>query len=490
MNKFIKNSLTAILGIVAVGMISSSCKKSFENPPIHGSYPSITANTTIRELKALHKVAGGVEHITDDKIIRGIVVADDQSGNLYKSIIIQDATGGILLRLGDYNLYNVYSVGTEVFVKCKDLWLGDYNKLIQLGGDTSTSASGFLGVGYIPTALFSKHLVTGTHRNPVIPRVVKTKQLTTDMHDTLQNTLIQLDGFEFASADLGKTYADPTLASTAVEFTVKNCLGQSALIRTSSYARFSVNNVAPGNGSFVSVFQLFGTTKQFIIRDTNDVKFYNARCGSNPTTYDLATIKSLYDGSDVVLPLGTKIKGTVISDVTKGNISTKEVVIQDGNTGIDLFFSAAVAYNPGDSLLIDVGGLTLTQFNGFIEVKTVPPANVSVVGTGKTVVPKQMTIAQLIAGLTTGSSLSSSIDYTLVTLTNTTASGGTTYGSASANTSRTLTDASGNMVLWTLKTANFATSALPSTPKSWTGYAYNFKGITPEFMIRSASDVQ
>ena len=60
---------------------------------------------------------GSFEVITEDKTIGGIVIADDESGQFYKTIVIQDETGGISVNLDGYDLYTSYPVGRKVYVK-------------------------------------------------------------------------------------------------------------------------------------------------------------------------------------------------------------------------------------------------------------------------------------------------------------------------------------------------------------------------------------
>jgi hypothetical protein len=278
MNKFIKTSLTAILLTIAAVTFNSSCKKQFDAPPSYVA-PSITANTTIRQLKALHTVAGKIESITTDLIIRGIVTGDDKSGNLYKSLVIQDESGGILIRLEGTSLYTTYPIGQEVFVKCKGLFLGDYNNLIQLGGgaDFTVTPASLLT---LPSALFSQYIVKGSAGNVVVPKSVTVSQLGTSMQDTLQNVLIKLSNFEFAAADTSKTYANATTNPPGtVNFVLKDCGGASITLRNSGFADFAAIGVPNGNGSIVSIYTVFGTTKQLTIRDTADLQMYGARCG-------------------------------------------------------------------------------------------------------------------------------------------------------------------------------------------------------------------
>ncbi len=202
-------------------------------------------------------------------------------------------------------------------------------------------------------------------------------------------------------------------------------------------------------------------------------------------------IRGLYQGADVDISAGSKLNGIVISDPANGNVSKGNFVVQQGEYGIDVYVgSATVPYVLGDSVSIDLTGYVLTSYNNSLELKspsgtTLPDA----VGTGKSVTPRVITIKELNTSLTSALNSPANYEYTLLTLLNTTASGGSTYGSTTANTSRTLNDGTGTLVLYTLKTALFADQSMPTTPKSWTGYVYSYK-TTPEFVVRNTSDVK
>src|SRR5690348_6294241 len=113
-----RNSWLNMAAIVMVTcLFSTSCEKKFTDPPIIGD-PVIVANISIKDVKARY-TSGAPVAITDDVVIEGIVSCDDKSGNYYQQIAIQDATGGVLLRLAGNNLYNNYPVGRKVYVKLK-----------------------------------------------------------------------------------------------------------------------------------------------------------------------------------------------------------------------------------------------------------------------------------------------------------------------------------------------------------------------------------
>ncbi len=487
MNKFVKTSVSAILLTAAIITLGISCKKQFDAPP--GYVPTvITANTTIKQLKALLTASGSVAQITTDAIIKGIVIGDDKSGNLFKSIVIQDATGGILIRMEGNSLYTSYPAGQEVFVKCKGLYLGDYNRLIQIGGGIDNSGT-TPGVTTIPAAIFSETVIKGSANNVIQPKVVTVADLTTDLQDSLQNRLIKLEGFEFAAADTTKTYANATTNPPgSVNFVLKNCAGNSITLRNSGFADFAGINVPKGNGSIVAIYTVFGNTKQLTIRDTSDLKFTTARCsGGTPppptgTVTKLVDLRAMYSGTDIKITASTAITGIVISDAASKNINKSSVIIQDGNSGINVFFGSSVTvnYSVGDSIVLDITGDSLIKFRGSLEVKAASAHYAAAVATGKTVTPATVTLAQLNTALGTPLGNASNIEYTLVKIVDAAATG----TPATFSGSKTLTDASGNIVLFTTSAATFSADALPASAKTWTGYGYFFNS-TKELSIRN-----
>lgn len=271
MNKIFK-LMTVILLVVAAGTFSA-CKKSFDNPP-GAADPNIVANTSIKALKALHTSAGAYDIITSDLIISGVVVADDKSGNLYKQLFIQDATGGLQVLLDATNLYGNYPVGRRIFIKCKDLCISDYNGTMQLG--VKATVAGQPSQEGIPGNLISRYIVGGSINNPVIPIAVTQNQLGTNMQDQYLGSLIELDGYEFG--DTTVTFSDTSVYKSTVNLDIKNCAGQNIIIRTSAYANFAGKKVPGGNGKVIAIYTTFGSTKQLILRNAEDVMFTGGRC--------------------------------------------------------------------------------------------------------------------------------------------------------------------------------------------------------------------
>ncbi|MBL0357062.1 MAG: choice-of-anchor J domain-containing protein [Chitinophagaceae bacterium] len=290
MNNFFKTSLSAIMFVVAVAAVGTSCKKKFDAPPAEAPAVSMTANTTIAQLKARHTVSGAIDKIDSgsDIIIRGIVIGDDRSGNLYKTIVIQDTTGGMAVLINGTNLYTSYPIGREVFIKCNNLYLSDYSNQIQLGGGIQAGSAPALAD--ISTSTINNVIFKGTFNNVVTPKDVTPAQLGTSMQDKYQNTLIRISNAQFRTADTASTYASAGIISpSAASYDLEYCANISSPaglanieLRTSNYSNFAATALPNGNGTITAIYTLYRTFKQLTIRDASDVKFTGPRCGFTP----------------------------------------------------------------------------------------------------------------------------------------------------------------------------------------------------------------
>ncbi len=279
-----KNKIGLFVSMVAIAtaaaIVIPACNKKFDAPPA-ATDPNITPTHTIKQLKAMHGTLptdqGRLDVITTDVIISGVVVADDKSGNLYKELYIQDATGGIALELDAAGLYGTYPVGRRLFINCKGLCVTDYNLLPQLG--IKAIVSGAPSIQGIPSDLIKNYITGGSLNNPVVAKTVTPASLPTPvLGDDNLATLIQLNNFEFLKGDTTSTYADTSAYKATKNITIHDCSGNTIIIRTSGYANFAAAKPAKGNGSVTALYTAYGTTKQLIIRDTTDIKFTGRRC--------------------------------------------------------------------------------------------------------------------------------------------------------------------------------------------------------------------
>ena len=153
---------------------------------------TLTPNKTIMELKSLYKNAP--VKIEDGIIIGGQVISEDRSGNIYKSIYIQDATGAIEVKIGKNSLYNDYKLGQWVYVKCSGLTLGAYNGMIQLGYEDASGEyeTSYLDVQYI----IDTHIFRGELDAPLAPKKVAESDL---LKEENLGCYVEIDGLKYGS---------------------------------------------------------------------------------------------------------------------------------------------------------------------------------------------------------------------------------------------------------------------------------------------------
>lgn len=252
-----------LIGMLGVSAILSSCvKQDFAEP--EATVPSFTIPEgatliTIKQLKARHTSANSLDSITDDVYIQGIVTGNDQFGNIYKTLYIQDSTSGIVLSLNKTSLYNEYKQGQQIYVKCKNLILGSYGGTLQLGSIYNG------GTGQLPEIAVSNHLFkNGMPGKVPDPIHIRTNLELSDTSNI--SKLVILDSCSFT--EVGKTFvADDVTTDRALK--LKD--GTPVTVRTSNYAAFKNSILPDGYGTVIGLLGTYNGTPQLVIRNINDV---------------------------------------------------------------------------------------------------------------------------------------------------------------------------------------------------------------------------
>ncbi len=262
-----------ILLLLSIFWFPFGCIKNFDQPPFYSGVDA-KATISIRQLRDSH-IPGNFEKFTDDQIITGVVVANDASDNFYKSIVIQDSTAGITIRLDGFGLAADYPLGKRLFIRLNGLWLGEYGGMLQLGGAIDQSNPIFPELIPIPSPLFSKVLLMGNMEKMPTSILVRFEQL----KDTMQSRLITIDSVEFTASDTAKTFGD-IINKATVSHTIRICNSGTMYLRTSGFASFAAIKTPRGNGKITGIYSVFGSQKQLMIRDTSDIAMNKLRCTS------------------------------------------------------------------------------------------------------------------------------------------------------------------------------------------------------------------
>lgn len=208
-----------------------------------GGGPVVINGTGIMSIRNLY--AGADVTLPAGTVVRGIVISDRVGGNVdSKNLVIQDSTGGIVIRFAAAHSFNV---GDDVSVNVAGLNLKTFSNLLQI--DKSTSPFG------TPLANASK-LGTGT----VTPRVATCAQVQANGNDW-ESTLIKIN-----AATLSGT---PTTYSG--NLTLTDATG-TLTHRTVTAATFATTTYPTVPKSYTGVLGEFTTGFQLSIRTLNDVQ--------------------------------------------------------------------------------------------------------------------------------------------------------------------------------------------------------------------------
>ncbi len=224
MKKLINIALVALISISTVG-----CYNNFGTPePAHVYTDADFSDCeiiSIKEFKEYYSylVASSTtanvqessnEIITENWVISGKVVSSDESGNVYKSLFIQDGNiddgtrAAIELRLFASN-YLSYPEGSTVYVKLKGLSIGDYRGMISVGAHSySATDEDYVHTTIEGKIMLSEHIFLGesgeiTEDDIYVVDATNYETLYTDTTNNYLACLVRFEGLESAFTEYG-----------------------------------------------------------------------------------------------------------------------------------------------------------------------------------------------------------------------------------------------------------------------------------------------
>jgi len=367
-----------LIGIFCVIITFFGCVKDqdYSSPIVECVDSEISITNTIQQVKEMYTF-GRATVIDTDVIIEGYVVSNDKSGNIYKSISIQDKpenpTSAIKISIDQTNLYTKYNVGRKIYIKLKGLGVGYSFGSIQIGQVVEGELT------RISTFEVDKRIFRSCEIAEVIPKKVSVSELNKE----LLEMLIEIEDVQFKTSNLGMSYGniDNTLTVNRVlESFDSNCsLIDELIVRNSGYSKFKNELLPKGKGSVIGVFGNFYDDFQLYLRDLNDVKFTDERCEySNAFSPNITIleVKEMYDGDMVEFGIENNyiIEGFVISSDEHGNFKEKLVIqdaIENPTAGIQVLIKNETIYedfNIGDKVFIKLDKLYMAENDGVLTV--------------------------------------------------------------------------------------------------------------------------
>lgn len=300
-----------LLAAFAILLSATSCVGDYEMPDLPApSYDGPEANITIAEYRNRFGSAPSGSLIEDDLILRAVVTGDDEGGNIYKQLIIEDGTGGISVQVDANNLFNTYHVGQEIYLDLNGLYTSIYGGELQIG---------YANGDRIPSDTFDEH----AHRNGwPHPESVEPKAFTdlSELNNDVQGnvfTLVRLDSVYFLNG--GEAQFAPVQGEYGQEY-LSDRYGNQLLVRTSGYSNFRTETLPVGYGKVMGILGRYNGTWQLTIRTIDDVYGFDGKpvdgTGGDTPSDDLTTIFSeTFESSQGDFTIEDKHLGTGISYV-------------------------------------------------------------------------------------------------------------------------------------------------------------------------------
>jgi hypothetical protein len=212
--------------------------------------------------------------------IKGIVVGNDESGNIYKQFYLQDETGAILVIVNLTGMFTQFPVGQEVIVELDNLCIGKYYGAFQIGVPTlyrSVSASSGKA-SYGMSRLTPNYFYSNIHRNGVpdltkVATLMKTYSSIPASTESIRNTLVCFENASFGGY-AGNQFAPNDAANTHPTGTIKLTVGASQIdVRTSGYANFAGDVAPEGVGKVTCILGQYFEILQVTLRGREGLDF-------------------------------------------------------------------------------------------------------------------------------------------------------------------------------------------------------------------------
>ena len=359
-----------ILFALAILGLATSCHESDWDVPspqdtvdsFGNKYIQPTNVKTIAELKALYNNEinnNSLKQVTKPMQIIGLVNGNDEGGNIYNAIYVQDNTGAISISVGQGGLAGPFAIGQPVIIELEGLYIGGYGKQAQIGTTyTNPNKEGATPqVGRMSRYLWQNHyrlllpgdeLVAGMS---VAPIEVKWNFNSLDIAADCAK-LITLKGVELAEAD-GKAVFAPNDGSVSL---TANCANRvikdlsNVVVRTSTYADFANLAMPTGLVDITGVATRYNDTWQILMRTSKDIVASSTEpapsvkpsgSGTQADPYNVARVMEITKAlpADGQSPNDVYTKGyiTKVSNIdtegTYGNATYLISDLKDGSTG-------------------------------------------------------------------------------------------------------------------------------------------------------------
>lgn len=297
-----------LIYLAAGAALMASCDDDFTRPPLVMP-PTVTVEptTTLADFKTNYwgtlnaPTTIEMDEQGDSVIFKGRVCSSDESGNIYKNLIIQgtNADGeqvALTFAINATDIYQTLPFGQEVAVYATGLSVGPYRGLLQFGsisGDQMT---------FMDESTFTEHVIRTGSALPDPSKVdttattiaeVMAAKSTSDGMRLWQSRLVRVQGVTFEDA------GQPFSGTTTTNRYIRDAEGNRMIVRNSAYASFAGDILPGGTGDVVGILSYFNPDWQILLIDAEGLIGFDPNAvPDTPTTVEPAgegTLESPYN---------------------------------------------------------------------------------------------------------------------------------------------------------------------------------------------------
>ena len=237
---------------------------NFDDPAPQSALPE-AANMAIADLCKL--VGNKSVYIEESIVIGGYVTSSDKASNFYKTFTIEDATGGVEIMAGLYDLHNIYPEGYYVTVKLQGLTLCKHYGVLQVGRKAE-SYSNYPTEYFTSRILLDKHITRYDVRSLIAPKPLSIKEL----QQSDCGRLVCIGALRNVSNEYADVYGINDNGSWKGYNIFADESGNRIAVFTSDYADYADNAVPSDNVTITGILQYgeFDSKEMYMIKMRNE----------------------------------------------------------------------------------------------------------------------------------------------------------------------------------------------------------------------------
>ncbi|KFE98633.1 hypothetical protein IX39_14465 [Chryseobacterium formosense] len=387
------NSILKYIFAIFAALVITGCvhDDKYDEPNLDGyQCADLTATMTLTQLRAKFAPTATAAFVFPDNstdIVEGYVSSTDETGNIYKTIYIQDKaenpTQGFVISVDAVSNYTNYPQGSKIYIKLAGLALGTYGGVVQLGVKTGTETPA-TSVSRIPEKLVPARIFRSCSiRENIVPKKMTSLQMVS-ANDQYIGCLIQMDNAEFDNRILCTNFAPNGV--TVDRIIRDNTTTTTRVVRNSGYASFANQILPSGNGKFVGIYSKFNSTYQMYINKVTDLEMTKFPridgIASNPCEYSdngltqktVAEVKQLATSPLTLITGDFVLKAKVTANDKSGNLF-KYIYVEDATGGIRINIDKADMFNDprfvvGKEVYVKLKNLYVGAVSGEIQLGT------------------------------------------------------------------------------------------------------------------------